>query len=951
MALEFRILGALEVVRDGEPLRLAGRLRRSFVAVLVLHAGEAISVDRLIEELWPGHDEGALARLRVYVSQLRKAFGADAAVLETQPGGYALVVEPDAVDALRFERLAAVGREALAADDPERAAETLVEALALWRGAALAEFAYDSFAQNAAARLDELRLSANEDRIAAALALGRHSDLIGELEQLVRDHPLRERPRGQLMLALYRNGRQADALAAFREARRVLDEELGLEPGPELKELQRAILRQDAALRVERPELRARRHLPAPSTPIVGRERELEEVGTLLRGADVRLLTLTGAGGTGKTRLSLQVAHDLADVFPDGVYFVDLASLREDALVPAAIAAVLGLHEHDRAPIVETLKSHLHERRVMLVLDNFEVVDDAAPLLGELLAAAPRLAVLVTSRTPLRLAAEHEYRIPPLPTRDAARLFAVRARAVAPGFRRPSEESGEVAEICRRLDYLPLGIELAAARSRELTPAEMLELMPRTLDFASGDARDRPARHQTLRATIDWSYALLPADERALLARLAVFAGGCTLDAARTVSGATRSSLATIAGHSLLRERPGADGGPRFHLLETVREYAFERLEGLGETETVRRRHAEHYADLAEVAERELEGASHAMWLARLEDESANIRAAFGYCVESGAAEVELRLAGALARFWELRGDLREGRHRLAGALERGRGEPGRVRAKALAGATALALRAGDQPGMKALAGEHLALSRSLGDDRAVAQALDRLATATSNEGDFRRGAELYEQSIEISRRLDDRHRLAVSTSNLGSLALMQGEYDRARELCEEGLALFQELGATDELAMPLFNLGLAALLQGRHAEALARLRAGLELTRDLEYAGQSIHFLEGLAAAFAAGNQAERAGRLLGAAEAAAESTGVSLEPAEQEIHNRTVEAATAALGHEGFALAHAGGRTLELRQAIDYALEPTAEATEVQPLHRLRRTSTEGWRRRPLE
>jgi predicted ATPase/DNA-binding SARP family transcriptional activator len=931
MALEFRILGALEVLRDGEPLRLAGRLRRSFVALLVLHAGEAVSADRLIEELWPGHDEGALARLRVYVSQLRKAFAADAAVLETQPGGYALMVEPDAVDALRFERLAAVGREALAADDPERAARTLTEALELWRGPALGEFAYDSFARDTGARLDELRLSANEDRLAAELVLGRHSDLVGEIERLVREHPLRERLRGQLMLALYRNGRQADALTAYRETRRVLDEELGLEPGPDLKELQRAILRQDAALRVERAELRARRHLPAPSTPIVGREHELDEVGSLLRGGDARLLTLTGPGGTGKTRLALQVAHDLADAFDDGVYFVDLASLREDALVPAAIAAALGLHDHDREPPVETLTSYLHARRLLLVLDNFEVVDAAAPLLGELLAAAPRLAVLVTSRAPLRLAAEHEYRVSPLPAPAAARLFAVRARAVAPGFRRPSEESAKVAEICRRLDYLPLGIELAAARSRELAPAEMLELMPRTLDVASGDARDRPARHQTLRATIDWSYELLLPDERALLARLAVFAGGSTLDAARAVSDATRSSLAAIVGHSLLRERPGADGRPRFQMLETVREYACERLEGLGETDAVRRRHAEHYVGLAELAERELEGTSHATWLARLEDESANIRAAFAYCVESGARGLELRLAGALARFWELRGDLREGRHRLAGALERGRHEPERLRAKALAGATALALRAGDGPAMKTLAEEHLALSRSLGNDRAVAQALDRLATATSNEGDFRRGMELYEESIAISRRLGDRHRLAVSTSNLGSLALMEGAYDRARELCEQGLALFQNLGASDEMAMPLFNLGLAALLQGRHAEALARLRAGLELTRDLDYAGQSVHFLEGLAAAFAAGEEAERAGRLLGAAEAAAERTGVSLEPAEQEIHDRTVEATLAALGQEAFALAHAVGRALELQQAIDYALEPAGEPTDV--------------------
>jgi predicted ATPase/DNA-binding SARP family transcriptional activator len=933
MALELRILGPLEIVRDGEQLRLEGRLRRSLVALLVLHAGEAVSSDRLIEELWPDTTQGARARLQVYVSQLRRALGPEARALETRPNGYTLVVEPDAVDASRFERLVAVGREALSAGEPERAAAALEEALDLWRGPALADLAYESFAQAEATRLEELRLAAIEDRIEAELVLGRHAELVAELERLVAEHPLRERMRGQLMLALYRCGRQADALAAFHEARRVLDEELGLEAGPELKELQRAILRHDPALRVEAPELRARRHLPAPPTALVGRRRELDELSALLRGGTTRLLTLTGPGGAGKTRLALQVAHDLADAFADGVYFVDLSQLRDGTLVPSQIARALDLEEHRDRPMSATLQGHLYGRRLLLLLDNFEVVDEAAPLLGELLAAAPGLGLLLTSRTPLRLSAEHEYRVPPLPPDDAAQLFVARARAVAPGFRRPSEESAEVAEICRRLDCLPLAIELAAARTRELAPGEMLALLPSSLELASSGARDLPARQQTLRATIDWSYELLAREERELFARLAVFSGGCTRAAVEEVCAAGRGALAALVAKSLLRERPGPGGEPRYLMLETVREYALERLAATGEGELLRERHARHLLTLAERLEEEaLAGAELRSRLDRLSAEHDNVRAALAWCLDRGAAELGLRLAGALGRFWAVRGYLREGQRWLERALQQP-AEPGPARVKALQGAIRLEGHLGDYAKFDALAQESLALCRSLGDRRGEAWSLDRLATVSMFEGDHDRGMSLLEQSASISRELGDQRGLALSLTSMGYFALGQGDSERAIHLSEQACALYETLGEQDSMLAPLLNLGLAQLSDGRHPEAHVVFRRSLERARQLGYTDGIVYCLEALAAVLAT-NDPQRATTLLGAAEAAADANGLRLEPLERELHDRTVESLQIALGEDAFAAVHAAGRGLELHQAVELALATGAEtATPAHP------------------
>jgi predicted ATPase/DNA-binding SARP family transcriptional activator len=911
-ATEFRVLGPLEVLDEGRPVALGSGRQPLLLACLLLGAGEVVSRDRLIEALW-GERPQKTARnaLQVQVHALRKRLGQER--ITTEGPGYRLRVEPGELDLERFERLVAQGRSLFAAGDAEAGAASLREALALWRGPAFADVAYEAFAQADIVRLEELRLAALEERIEADLALGRHLELVPELEALVADQPLRERLHGQLMLALYRSGRQTDALGAFRRFRRSQQEELGLEPGPELHELQQAILRQDAVLRVEPPELRTRRHLPAPQTPLVGRRRELEEVGALLRGT-ARLLTLTGAGGSGKTRLALRVAHDLAFAFPDGVYFVDLAHLRDPALVPTTIAHALELDERGDEQVAETLERHLQPRRLLLLLDNFEVVDAAAPLLGALLQSAHELSLLVTSRTPLRLSGEHEYRVPPLPPAEAVQLFAARARAVAPSFRRASEESQELAEICRRVDFLPLAIELAAARTREYSPAEMLELLPGALDLAAGGARDLPDRQRTLRAAIDWSHALLDADDQALLARLAVFEGGCTTPAATAVCSAQRAKLASLVASSLLQERVGGDGNLRFSTLETVQEYALEQLLARGEADELRRRHATYFAELAE---------SHgAEPPAEIELEHDNLRAAIDWSHETGAVELELRLVAALGLFWAVHDHLREGRQRIETALRAPDG-PAPLRARILGCGSWIALRLGDYEGAERLAAASLDVYRSLDDEPGIAAALNRLGAAVSGQGDVVRAMALQTESAAIYRRLGDDRMLAVLLSNLGYRRLVLGQREEARLLCEEALSLARRIGDPAGLPLPLVNLGLTQLSEGRYDEASRCFQEGLRVAHELGFVVYATHALNGLAAVAVTTGNAEHATTIAAAADATARASGLSLEPFEQSIHDRTIEAAKLTLDEDAFSAAWATGQGLSIAEAAAQALD----------------------------
>ena len=595
--MRFGILGPLQAVGDdGCELALGGRMPRAVLALLLLRANEVVSSDQLVEELWAGAPPASGAKgLHVHVSRLRRALAAgrsdpDGERLVTTAGGYVLRVGPEELDVQRCERLIGEGRSLLAAGRPDQALAALSGAVELWRGDVLADFQYDAFAQGEIARLGELRAAVLEERIAVEMLLGREAQVLGELERLVRDYPYRERLRGQLMLALYRTGRQAEALAAYRAARSVLVDELGIEPSVELRQLHEAILAQDRALLQTDPGQPAppagattdgrapgHVHLPVQATPLIGRERELAELMTLADSG--RLITLTGTGGTGKTRLGLAFAAGLADRYPDGVWWVPLAMVGEARLVPAAIAAVLG--------DIADLPMYLRGRALLLVLDNFEHVIEAARAVAELLSGAPGCGVIVTSRERLGVAAEQEYPVAPLSPHSAVELFTARARQVEPGY----EPGAEIDAICERLDRLPLALELAATRVKLLSEQQLLARLEQRLPLLAGGRRDLPKRHSTMRATIAWSYDLLTRPEQRLFTRLAVFVGSFELEAAEQICDADLDSMRSLIDKSLVRH---ADNG-RLFLLQTTREYALEQFDSSDERDEIHARHARWY--------------------------------------------------------------------------------------------------------------------------------------------------------------------------------------------------------------------------------------------------------------------------------------------------------------------------------------------------------------------
>ena len=906
--MEFRILGPLEVELDGAPLSAKGHKPRALLGLLLLRRNQPVAPEQLIDDLW-GDDAPATAAntLQVYVSQVRKLVSDR---LKTEGGSYRLRVEADELDADLFERLAADGATALGRKSYGEAAELLAEALALWRGPALADMRYDAFAQGEIARLEELRLAAVEDRIEADLGLGRHDQLVGELESLVSEHPTRERLRGQQMLALYRAGRQADALEAYRQAREALLEELGLEPGPELRELEQAILRQDEALsRRPLPES----NVPLPLSSLVGRQRELDEIADALRDG-TRVLTLTGPGGSGKTRLAIEVANLLGSELRDGAFFVALDAIRDPALLLPAIAQAVAVRESSEQPLTESLAERLTGRQALLLIDNFEQLAEAAPELSKVLEAAPGLTFLVTSRAALRVSGEQEYPVDPLGSEDAVALFVERAHGVDPRFRLTDENADAVKEIVARLDGLPLAVELAAARTKLLPPEAMLALLDERLDLLSRGARDLPDRHRALRDTVAWSYDLLGTEEKRLFARLGVFGGGFTLESSVAVCDASLDGVGTLIDDSLLER-----DGERLRMLETIREYALEQLEADEDAEFVRRRHAEHFLKLAEAEP----DSGQAAWLARMDGERNNFRSALNWSVDLGEASLALRLAAALWEFWWVRGYLAEGRGWLDAALARGRIAAPELRARALHAAGSLATRQGDYESAAALFEESLALWEELDDPAGTARSLLSMGTVAAEQGDQERAIELSEQASELYGESGDKRGHALAISNLGGIALERGEYARAAALSEQAYGLFEALEDSEGMAFALVNQGFAALSEGRHDRAVELLREALRRLAELEFRDVIGYCFEGLAAVLALTGRGEEAAKLLGAAEALRESLGVGLAPAEQATHDQTVAAVLEALGEEPFAAAWRAGRELALEEAVAYALE----------------------------
>ncbi|MEV6675785.1 BTAD domain-containing putative transcriptional regulator [Streptomyces erythrochromogenes] len=807
--MRISMLGALDVRgEDGSGVGVGGTRLRALLILLALEPGRVVASELLIDGIWAEEPPaGAANALQALVSRLRRAL--PGAVVESHPAGYRLVVEPDAVDVVRFERLASQGRVALARD-PEAAARVLRDALELWRGPALLDVAGSDSFRAPVTRLSELRTAVLEDRIEADLRVGRGRELTAELTSLVAEHPLRERLVGALMRALVAAGRPAEALTAYAAAREALAEELGADPSPELSALHTAVLRGEvpagaapASAPAAEPPSPAVQSAPAPPVPptnlrsglasFVGRDEDLAHVASLM--GTFRLTTLTGPGGAGKTRLAVQSARPLLDRFPDGVWLVELAPLGTEADVAPAVLNALALREHGSpaGDPLDRLAAALRTRTALLVLDNCEhLIEAAASLADRLLGECPGLRILATSREPLGLTGEALWPVRPLalPPRDAdaqqamsyaaVRLLNDRAAAARSGFAVTEETAAAVTRICRALDGMPLAIELAAARLRTMSAEQLAARLDDRFRLLTSGARSAPRQHRTLRAVVDWSWELLTEPERALLRRLAAFPGGATVEAAEGVCAGgpveaydVLDLVMSLADKSLLV----TDGDGRYRMLETIRAYGLDKLAEAGEEEAVRRAHAAYFTELALAADPYLRRSEQLDWLARLTAEHDNLSAALRGAIAAGEARAAVRLVAAAGWYWWLSGHKEDGAQLAAQALalpdgsEDGPGGPGTGHAAGAAGAGSDAAGAGsdaagagsdaagagsDAAGAGSAEGSEGSEDR-YEESRAVACALAVLL-ATAGLGDDRQTAELLREGVLLARRTGSRH-------------------------------------------------------------------------------------------------------------------------------------------------------------------------------------------------
>jgi predicted ATPase/DNA-binding SARP family transcriptional activator len=912
--VEFRLLGPLEVIGDdGLPVALGGLRPRALLAQLLLQPNQPVSNDRLIDGIW-GESPPASAQnaLQVHVHALRSALGADRIV--TRPPGYLVRVELDELDVDRFERLAAAR-----ADD-------LRAALALWRGPALADLAYEPFAQAAAARLDESRLAVLEARIDLDLAAGRHATLVGELDALVASHPHRERLQSQRIVALYRSGRQADALGAYRAARDALDE-LGLEPSPELRALERRILEHDPSLAATPT---SSGQTPAgPGADLIGRDLELAAVTGLLRREDTRLVTLTGPGGTGKTSLALAASASLG-----GAPFVDLAPVADASLVIPTIAARLGIDEEQGTEPIATVAGALEGRgRVFAVVDNLEHLPGSFADIAALLDAAPQLQLLATSRGPLHIALEHEYRVPPLGVPDASaadrdsvsaaaavRLYVERAREVVPEFDVTEANAEAIAGITRALDGLPLAIELAAARMRVLGVEGTRRRLGEALALLTRTAPDLPERQRSIRATVAWSVELLDPDARHVLAALSVFPAGATLEALEAVvdqgsdvAAALEALLdASLASSSL------AVSEPRFTMLETIRAYASTELARDERGDELRRRQLEWAITLASDDGEPRYWTRGTDWLDRVEPELPNVRAALEVARAHGDATSELRLASSMRHYWRVRGHGIEGRRRLEEALTRIPEVAPQLGARVQHEAAVMRLVAGDWDGARALWLSALETYEELGIDIEVGRVHAELGALANATGDPEAAIGFCEAAARMLEGEEFIHLIVLG--NLAEAYERSGDLDRARTTAQSVLEAQRANGDRDGVAYMSLALASIAVADGDLAESHRRLIECLTVAAEVGFVELTAYAL-GLAAELATAlDELEVAAMLIGASRERFGQLGVTPHVPEAERQARVAASLEELLPGADDAMTR--GRALRHDEAVALAL-----------------------------
>ncbi|MBI3661211.1 tetratricopeptide repeat protein [Candidatus Acetothermia bacterium] len=1000
MKITLKFLGRFEVCRDGHPIDHWPRQKtQALLELLASERGRCFTPDQLIEMLFLELDPTkAINNVQKRVSELRRMLEPDLTkgtqsqfVLQTKSrmqGYYFSKTVLCSVDIEEFQQHLDAAQLAEQAECWMKAIESYQRAIELYQGDFLSDDLYEEWTITPRERWCEKYLLALAHLAECHAHLGQLPQAIRCCERVLERDPLNESIYRQKMLYHCHAGEYPKAIVTYQVCVEKLSKQLKVEPTRETHQLHEQILKHEIPTLLHA----IPNNLPKSWTSFIGRTREMAEIKQLLTGGvqghtPLRLLTLTGVGGCGKSRLALEVSTDLLEHYIDGIWLVELASIFDSNLVLQAVASTLGAREQAAQPLLATISDYLHAKQLLLVLDNCEhLVDTCAQLVRALLKTCPKLQILATSREPLGIIGETVWSVPSLTTPvpkpalnlkilmqfESVRLFIERARASETHFELTEENAFAVTQVCHQLDGIPLAIELAATRVRALPIEEIAERLNDRFQLLVGGNRAALARHQTLQATMDWSYQLLSEQEQALLRRLSVFSGGWTFEVAEKVCAdevvkphEVLALMTHLVDKSLVVMEEKDEEG-RYRLLETVRQYGHEKLLKSGEAEFIRNHHLDFCLRFAEEAEPKLQGAEQKIWLNRLEVEHDNLRAALAWSLEgNNKVEAGLQLAGVLWRFWEVRGHFTEGRRWLEEALTK---TPARTmaRAKALKGAGNLAIdqgdytaarslyqesliiqrELGDKPGITAslnnlgnvaymqgnyaearsLYEESLAIKRELGDQRGIAISLGNLGNVAREQEDYVSARSFHEESLIIKRELEDKRGIAFSLNNLGEVARAQGDYVSARSFHEESLIIKRELRDKQGITFSLNNLGYVVYAQGDYVAARAFYQESLSIQRELVDKQRIAESLQGLAGVDCAEGQCERATQLLAAAKSLRDAIDAVLEPAEQIEYDRIMATLRAGLGEEAFARVWAKGAAMTLQQAIEYALTKDA-------------------------